>query len=129
MCTKVEQPQSLKTERFKCLFLSTCCLVTICLCESSPTTTVLATSLWLIKWDALCKLSRCLLSCRLFLAEYAPGHCSPSRKRPTHQLYRPRHLPCMNSSVAASSGETSSLIFVQSSMRLVSFLLQAGIFL
>src|SRR6266487_4264735 len=57
-----------------------------------------------------------LLSCRVFLAAFHPGHFSPARRRITHQLERPRHLPCMNSRVAASCPLTSILIFLLISM-------------
>src|SRR5260370_3518986 len=56
--------------------------------------------------------SYCLLSCSVFFACTQPGQRSPLRRRITHQLYNPRHLPCMNSSVAASCSLTSILIFL-----------------
>src|SRR5216110_2267230 len=62
----VYKHQSLYTARFKYLLCSLCSFVTICFCERSPTTTVLSTSLWAIRCDALCKLS-CLLF--LFLSD------------------------------------------------------------
>ena len=57
-----------------------------------------------------------LLACKVFLASNTPGHFSPLRRRITCQLYKPRHFPCMNSRVAASCWEISSLIFLHSSI-------------
>src|SRR5258708_6128824 len=63
---KVYNPQSLNTARLRCLLRSLCSFMTIWRAERSPTTIVLSTNLWLIRWDALCRLSRCLF--RFFCA-------------------------------------------------------------
>src|SRR5262249_2087592 len=50
------------------------------------------------------------------LASAQPGHCSPARRRITHQVYRPRTLPCMNARALASASLTWSRILVHSSI-------------
>src|SRR5712692_5576630 len=71
ICTKLERPQSLYTMRLRIRRLvrslgvsPSWFFMTICRWERSPMTTALSASLPAMRWEALCRQSRCLLRLR-----------------------------------------------------------------